>query len=358
MNLKYVKDVGKHKLMIDTSSLVLYLEKNYSSEMLPILESLQKHSLSNVPKIINYKQKKLSTGIISYEQYIEGKSLRELIEDCVYITAENLELYTRSLLETLNKLHSLNILHKDIKPENIIINEDRIYLIDFDISRQYDERKDNDTNLLGTKGYASPEQFGFAQTTNKSDIYSLGITLKELVEISILDQSTYNKYIQLIEQMIQIDSSKRPDAKQLLEILENFNSTQTLSKKQEKKAKSFKLNKLGYKQFVPWVQTKKGFWYDFSANVFFLVMTEEFISDPTMVNYGLTPLIGLIAIYLAVVVTNKFILKFSIPNLAKFKTKDKATRSIIWFLIAIAVYLVYSMIFLFVYNTLGALFIG
>ena len=56
-----------------------------------------------------------------------------------------------------------------------------VKLIDFDAARVCKERKETDTVLLGTEGYAPPEQYGFAQTDARSDIYALGITLKALL---------------------------------------------------------------------------------------------------------------------------------------------------------------------------------
>ena len=79
--------------------------------------------------------------------------------------------------------------YRDIQPKNIIItNEGSLKIIDFDISRKENENATHDTTLLGTVGYAAPEQYGFAQTTNRSDIYSIGAVLKELSSFSELDK--------------------------------------------------------------------------------------------------------------------------------------------------------------------------
>ena len=57
-----------------------------------------------------------------------------------------------------------------------------ITIIDFDIARIRKEEADSDTEFLGTVGYASPEQFGFAQTDKRSDIYSLGVLIGDMVK--------------------------------------------------------------------------------------------------------------------------------------------------------------------------------
>lgn len=94
-----------------------------------------------------------------------------------------------ALCEGLAPMHKLNLVHRDIQPKNIIItNEGSLKIIDFDISRKENENATHDTTLLGTVGYAAPEQYGFAQTTNRSDIYSIGAVLKELSSFSELDK--------------------------------------------------------------------------------------------------------------------------------------------------------------------------
>ncbi|MBR4904092.1 MAG: protein kinase [Selenomonadaceae bacterium] len=85
------------------------------------------------------------------------------------------------MCDGLKELHEQKIIHRDIKPSNMILQGERIRLIDFDAARIFKEGKESDTKLLGTKGYAPPEQFGHGQTDNRSDIYSLGVTMKTLL---------------------------------------------------------------------------------------------------------------------------------------------------------------------------------
>ncbi len=77
-------------------------------------------------------------------------------------------------------LHSLKppVIHRDIKPENLIVGPDgRLSLIDFDIARLYRQGESRDTSFLGTEGTAAPEQYGFAQTDARTDVYAMGMTL-------------------------------------------------------------------------------------------------------------------------------------------------------------------------------------
>lgn len=114
---------------------------------------------------------------IVIEEYIEGeRNISSLNDEKAIVTA------FCELCDVLTVLHSRNIIHRDVKPSNILIAPDgHIRLIDFDASRYYDDGKDSDTRYLGTKGYAPPEQFGYSQTDATADIYSLGVTLRNVL---------------------------------------------------------------------------------------------------------------------------------------------------------------------------------
>lgn len=85
------------------------------------------------------------------------------------------------LCDILTYIHSREtpVIHRDIKPENVILQPDgTVALIDFGISRTFDSESETDTVFIGTRLYAPPEQYGFAQTDARADIYSLGVLLR------------------------------------------------------------------------------------------------------------------------------------------------------------------------------------
>lgn len=87
----------------------------------------------------------------------------------------------KKLCALLERLHSLEepVIHRDIKPENIILSpEGEPGLIDFGIARVYKEGQGSDTVFMGTRLTAPPEQYGYAQTDRRADVYSLGVTLR------------------------------------------------------------------------------------------------------------------------------------------------------------------------------------
>jgi len=164
---------------IDSPVVVKVLKREINRE---IPDRLMQLDNVHIPKIYAYEIRNASTVVI--EEYIDGESLEEKIKHG-RISKEDCLRYFSEILEALEVLHSCEpaIIHRDIKPSNILITgKGVVKLIDFDASRMHDDERTNggDTVLLGTKEYAPPEQFGYAQTDVRSDIYSSGIVLYEM----------------------------------------------------------------------------------------------------------------------------------------------------------------------------------
>ncbi|MFL5695088.1 MAG: protein kinase domain-containing protein [Ktedonobacteraceae bacterium] len=142
------------------------------------------------------------------------------------------------LCTVLNYLHSQQppIIFRDLKPFNIMRTfEGHLYLIDFGIARHFKPGQARDTAAYGSMGYAAPEQYGKAQTTPRSDIYSLGALLHQM--LSGLDPSITPflfpplqaqvpaipaELATLVEQMLEMDEDKRPTS--LLEVKQKLQS--------------------------------------------------------------------------------------------------------------------------------------
>ena len=110
-------------------------------------------------------------------EYADGIPLNE-----AKITPDRISEIFIELCEGLSALHKSRIIHRDIKPSNIILcNDGHVKIIDFDAARILKPAADKDTVFIGTDGFAPPEQYGFTQTDQTSDIYSMGITMKVLL---------------------------------------------------------------------------------------------------------------------------------------------------------------------------------
>lgn len=131
-------------------------------------------SCPNLPKIMEVAEQNGMVAVL--EEYIQGDSLAFLLAGACLTPAEARKI-TFQLCNALWVLHSLGAVHRDIKPENVIVRGSEAVLIDFDASRIFKNGTNQDTQILGTTGYAAPEQYGITQTDERADIYSLGVLL-------------------------------------------------------------------------------------------------------------------------------------------------------------------------------------
>ena len=151
-----------------------------------MLKKLSHPSLPDIVDVIDEDDR-----FLIVMDYIEGNSLKTALQEYGAQSQKNVIKWAKQLCDVLGYLHSQNppIIYRDMKPANIMLKPDgNVVLIDFGTAREYKENNIEDTTCLGTMGYAAPEQYGFAQTTNRSDIYSIGGVLKELSSFSELDK--------------------------------------------------------------------------------------------------------------------------------------------------------------------------
>ena len=106
--------------------------------------------------------------------YVPGDSLENLVSQRGTLAVDEAISIALNVCEATEAIHARNIIHRDLSPANIIIAADGAHIIDFNIARFYTAGETKDTNKLGTFGFASPEQFGFAPTDARSDVYSIG----------------------------------------------------------------------------------------------------------------------------------------------------------------------------------------
>ncbi len=114
------------------------------------------------------------------EEYVQGDPLSEVLQG-VRMTPAEARKIALQLCRALWTLHSLGGIHRDVKPENVLLRGDQAVLIDFDAARVFKKDGGSDTQVLGTTGYAAPEQYGIAQTDGRADIYALGVLLNVML---------------------------------------------------------------------------------------------------------------------------------------------------------------------------------
>lgn len=114
------------------------------------------------------------------EEFIEGDTLGFLLKGALFSPEETKKIVSQ-VCRALWVLHSIGAVHRDVKPENIILRGSEALLIDFDAARLHKPEHDSDTQILGTTGYAAPEQYGLSQSGIRTDIYSLGILINVML---------------------------------------------------------------------------------------------------------------------------------------------------------------------------------
>lgn len=134
-----------------------------------------------LPRIVDI----IDNGVTIYVvmDYIEGESLDKILAAEGPQPEDKVIEWAKQLCDALGYLHSQKkpIIYRDMKPANVMLKpEGNIKIIDFGIAREYKEQNLADTTVLGTKGYAPPEQYS-GQTDPRSDIFALGMTMHHLL---------------------------------------------------------------------------------------------------------------------------------------------------------------------------------
>ena len=128
----------------------------------------------HLPQIIEAAEQDGQTAVL--EEYVQGDTLAELLMGA-RLTEREARQVTMQLCQALHVLHSMGAVHRDVKPENVILRGSDAVLIDFDAARIYKVASESDTQVLGTTGFAAPEQYGIFQSDERADIFSLGVLL-------------------------------------------------------------------------------------------------------------------------------------------------------------------------------------
>lgn len=141
-------------------------------------------SHSNLPNVFDYFEQEGNLYLVM--DYIEGETLLDRLHRSPQgLPVQDVVAWAVQLCDVLQYLHEQQppVIFRDLKPANVMVTPDgMIKLIDFGIARLFDPGKSTDTLKMGTAGYAPPEQYaGQGQTTPRSDIYALGVTLHELL---------------------------------------------------------------------------------------------------------------------------------------------------------------------------------
>ena len=147
-----------------------------------VYAALFHHPVKQTPRIYALYENQGTLTVI--EEYISGDSLEEILEICGPLPEQETIRIAIMLCRILEELHSFTppLIHRDIKPSNILVTEDgEIVLLDMNAAKFMNTDKAADTRLLGTPGFAAPEQFGFGSSTTATDLYAVGVLMDMLL---------------------------------------------------------------------------------------------------------------------------------------------------------------------------------
>lgn len=184
-----------------------YIERVLPLEYAPLYEQLAELDTA-IPKIVCLEKSDRLTVI---EEYIDSPRLDQYFETHK-LTSDQIHDLICQLLDVLAVLHQQTppIIHRDIKPENIFYDGQKLILADFDIARNMQEDADRDTRILGSVGYAAPEQFGLSQSGPASDFYAVGVLMNVLYTGCLPSVRLYKgPEREIIEKATHINSQKR-----------------------------------------------------------------------------------------------------------------------------------------------------
>lgn len=168
-------------LVKDVETGTVAVRKKLRAELLGVYERLKSVEQANLPRV--YETEEYEGECFAYYEYIEGETLEDIVHEGKYTIAQAEE-WMEQLCAAMGALHAMQpcVVHRDIKPENIIIsNEGVLKLIDLGAARLFKDGKPCDTEQIGTRGYAAPEQYGFNQSDARTDIYAAGTVLHVLM---------------------------------------------------------------------------------------------------------------------------------------------------------------------------------
>lgn len=144
-------------------------------------------------------------------KYVEGTTLESYLRTHGTLDDKTAAFFAKEICMGLSDIHAVGIVHRDITPNNIIITpQGHAVIIDFGISREYKQGKLLDTQILGTQGFAAPEQFGFSQTDERTDIYSLGVLINYMKTLSLPNEEMCTGKLEgVVKKATSIDSRGR-----------------------------------------------------------------------------------------------------------------------------------------------------
>lgn len=210
---------------------VLKWGRNRQTEFLrnemEIMKKMADRKLSGIPKA--YRIFEENGEVYLVREYIEGMSLAQMVLQKGGISEAEICRISRKICQTAEQFQNPDepMIHRDIKPENIVVTPGgEVVFIDFGTMRSYKKDGSRDTFVVGTRGTAAPEQYGYTQTDQRTDVHAIGQTMLYMVsesyEMNQLSECAVSRRMKkIIEKACSFEPDKRyGDAAQLRRAVE------------------------------------------------------------------------------------------------------------------------------------------
>lgn len=196
---------------------------------LPVLKDIMKIKHPNLMEIYDVMDDGINCNCLC--EFVFGNNLDKIVYNKMGVDPKIAEKWMVQLCNGVETLHQKNIIHRDITPNNVMIDyEGNIKLIDFNISRERKQSASRDTTVMGTAGYASPEQFGFTQTGFGADIYAMGVLLNFMLTGKMPNEKLCSgKYASIVKKATQIKEEDRYSNVYQMELALQGNGNEKLS---------------------------------------------------------------------------------------------------------------------------------
>lgn len=211
LTLSYFEEVGvldrEHSVFLvrHIQSKRLCVKKELTVYNAEVYYYLMEHPVANTPRIIAAAEHEGVLTVI--EEYLDGTDLQSILNEGPIEKEEAIGIAVQ-LCRIVSSLHNCvpAIIHRDIKPSNIIItDEGAVKLLDMNAAKQQRDEANRDTVLIGTVGYAAPEQYGFGTSRRQTDIYAIGVLMAVMAygrfDRACLGNDDYDKVIEKCTRM-------------------------------------------------------------------------------------------------------------------------------------------------------------
>ena len=236
---------------------VMRVYKAVGAEDIPLCEKLIKLRSEQIARVFRVTEFQGVPCVVM--EFVEGVTLEKALGERGTFPPDETRDLMLQLCEGLGELHRNGIVHRDVTPSNLILTPDsKLKIIDFDISRIRKQQQSRDTEILGTQGYAAPEQYGFGQTSARSDIYSVGALMNVMLTGALPgEQMADGPLAPIIRKCTQMDEANRYE-----------NMADLAAALKSSKPAGRKLSHVpGFRQNVRWHKVVAGIYYLFTLTV-------------------------------------------------------------------------------------------